>query len=189
MKTGTRFFTSVAMIASTAQIAAAATVQLAAAAKIAAQPCITPAEVRAGMAFLAPTMIRGVREKCAAVLPRNAYLNRQGEQLVNRFAVVKDPAALQSLIGKVSPNRDVPASQNGAMADIIAATLVFKMQNSLKPANCAAIDLTLSLLDPLPATNVVELLQLIGTEVAKGDARKSRSKGRAPDIQLCEAAK
>jgi hypothetical protein len=178
MKTSSRFFMGVALMAASTQVATAAA--------IAQSQCITPAEVHAGMAFLAPTMVRGVRAKCATVLPRDAYLNRHGDQLVTRFAIVRDPVALQSLIGKVSPNKDIPASQNGAMADIIAATLVVKMQNSLKPSNCAAIDMTLALLDPLPAANVVELLQLIGTEVARGDAKKSRSKGRAPDIQLCE---
>jgi hypothetical protein len=181
MKTNSRLFAGVAMLASMTQVAGAA--------MIAPHACITPAEVRAGMAFLAPTMIRGVRAKCATVLSPNAYLNRQGDRLVNRFAVIRDPVALQSLIGKVSPNKDIPSSQNGAMADIIAATLVVKLQNALKPTNCPAIDLTLSLLDPLPAENMVELLQLVGTEVARCDARKSRSRGRAPDIQLCEAAK
>jgi hypothetical protein len=62
MKTNSRLFAGVLTLAAMTQLAAAATV---------AQPtCITPAEVRAGMAFLAPTMIRGVRAKCATVLSR-----------------------------------------------------------------------------------------------------------------------
>lgn len=180
MKTGSLRFACAAMAVSLAQVGAAATTPA----------CITPTELRAGVAFLVPAMVRGVREKCATVLPRNAYLNQHGDALITRFQASRmvDPKALQSLIGKIKPNPDIPTSANGAMAEVIAATLVAKMQATMKPTTCPGLDQTLMLLDPLPAENVIGLFELIGTAVTKDDARKSRAKGRLPEVQLCEHA-
>jgi hypothetical protein len=182
MKTGSRLFTAIALAAVITQAGTAA----------AATPsCITSAEFRAGMAFLVPTMVTGIRDKCKAVLPRNAYLTQHGDQLVSRFrgSSMVDAESLSSLIGKIQPDRDVPTSANAAMADVIAQTLVVKMQATLKPSSCASVDRALGLIDPLPPENVVGLFELVGSAVAQGDARKSRSKGRVPDVQLCEAVK
>jgi hypothetical protein len=180
MKTGSLPFAVAAMAMSLAQVAGAAAAPLTA--------CITSTELRAGMAYLVPAMIRGVREKCTSVLSRDAYLNKHGDELITRFQASRmtDAKALQSLVGKIQPNSDVPASANGAMADVIAATLVAKMQVTMKPTTCPGIDKTLALLDPLPAENVVGLFELIGTAVTKDDAKKSQAKGRLPDVQLCE---
>jgi hypothetical protein len=182
MKTTSLRFACAATAVSLAQVAGAASASSAA--------CITPTELRAGMAFLLPAMIRGVREKCTTILPRTSYLNKRGDALIARFQSSKmiDSQALQSLIGKIQPNTDIPASANGAMADVIAATLVAKMQATMKPTTCPGIDQTLALLDPLPAENIIGLFEMIGTAVTKDDARKSRAKGRLPDVQLCEHA-
>ncbi|AYJ85662.1 hypothetical protein D3Y57_06365 [Sphingomonas paeninsulae] len=183
MKTGSLPFAVTAMAMSLVQAAGAATTPSAV--------CITSTELRAGMAYLVPAMIRGVREKCTTILPRDAYLNKHGDELITRFQASRmtDTKALQSLVGKIQPNPDVPASANGAMADVIAATLVAKMQATIKPTTCPGIDKTLALLDPLPAENVVGLFELIGSAVTKDDARKSKAKGRLPDVQLCEHSK
>jgi hypothetical protein len=143
------------------------------------------------MAFLVPTMVLGIRDKCKADLPRDAYLTLHGEQLVSRFHTsnMVDTKALGSLMGKIQPNHDIPSALNPMMADIIAQTLVVKMQATLKPSNCASVDKALALIDPLPAENVVGLFELVGSAVTRGDARKSRAKGKTPDVQLCEVAR
>lgn len=181
MKTVSRLFAGVTMLVATAQVAGAAV----------APACITPTEFRAGMAFLVPTMVVGIREKCAPTLPRDAYLKVHGDRLVNRFRAsnMVDADALASLIGKIKPDSDIPASANGAMASVIAQTLVVKMQATLRPDNCASVDTALGLLDPLPPENIIGMFQLVGAAIARGDAKKSRLKGRAPEVQLCEAAK
>ncbi|MDB5712612.1 MAG: hypothetical protein JWO15_9 [Sphingomonadales bacterium] len=169
----------------------ASTLQAAEAARPVAPACITSAEFRAGMAFLVPTMVTGIRDKCAASLPRGAYLPQHGDQLVSRFKAsgMVDERALSSLIGKIQPNADIPSSANAAMAGIIAQTLVVKMQATLRPADCVSVDKALGLIDPLPAENVVGLFELVGTAVARGDAKKSKAKGLAPEVQFCEAVK
>ena len=180
MKTGSLRFACAAMAVSLAQVGAAATTSA----------CITPIELRAGMSFMVPAMIHGVRDKCTTVLPRNAYLNQHGDALISRFQASRmiDSKALQSLVGKIRPNADIPASANAAMAEVIAATFVAKMQATLKPNTCPGINQTLALLDPLPAENVIGLFELIGTALTKDDARKSRAKNQLSDVQLCEHA-
>lgn len=173
--------TAVAMLASTAQVAEAA--------REASDSCITSTEFRAGMAFLVPTMVLGIRDKCKTQLPRTAYLTQNGEQLVGRFRAsgMVDKEALNSLMGKIQTDRNIPSAFNPMMADMIAQSLVSKMQDTLKPSNCLSVDKALALIDPLPPENVVGLFELVGSAVSRDDARKSRANGKTPKITLCEA--
>jgi hypothetical protein len=152
--------------------------------------CVTPVEVRTGVAFMMPTMLNGLRTKCAGVLPGNAYLIRNGETLGNRF---KSPdftndEALQSLIGKILPDADLPKAARASAAMMFAETMAAQVQKDIKLDTCPTIDKTLALLDPLPAANVVSIFELIGTQMIQSDSRKRKAKGKSSDFTLCDVS-
>jgi hypothetical protein len=160
-------------------------------AQAATPSCVTPLEMRTGIAFMVPTMLKGLRAKCAAVLPRNAYLTQNGEALGNRFksADFTNDEALQSLIGKILPDAELPKAAKASAAVMFAETMSDQIQKDIKLETCPTIDKTLALLDPLPAANVVGIFQLIGTELIQSDSRKRKATGKSSDFMLCDIAK
>jgi hypothetical protein len=156
----------------------------------AAPACITPIEMRTGIAFMIPTMLRGLRTKCAGVLPANAYLTQNGEALGNRFksAEFTNDKALQSLIAKILPDAELPEAAKTSAAVMFAETMAAQIQKDIKSDTCPTIDRSLVLLDPLPPANVVGIFQLIGTEMIRGDSRKREAKGKSSDFMLCDVS-
>jgi hypothetical protein len=55
-------------------------------------PCLTATEFTALSSYALPSIITGTTERCAAALPADAWLRRNGGQLAARYAAGK-PAA------------------------------------------------------------------------------------------------
>ena len=158
------------------------------AAQAATPACITPLEMRTGIAFIVPTMLKGLRTKCAEALPRNAYLTQNGEALGNRFksGEFTNDAALQSLIAKILPDAELPEAARTSAAMLFSETMASQVQKDIKPDTCPTIDKTLALLDPLPAANVIGIFQLIGTQMIQSELRKQKAKGKSSEYMLCD---
>jgi hypothetical protein len=157
-------------------------------AQAATPACITPLEMRTGIAFIVPTMLKGLRTKCAGALPRDAYLTQKGEALGDRFkttAFVND-AALQSLIAKILPDAELPEAARTSAAMMFSETMAAQIQKDIKPDTCPTIDKTLALLDPLPAANVIGIFQVIGTQMIQSDLHKRKAKGKSSEYLLCD---
>ncbi len=73
-------------------LAAAALTALPGIAAAAEPPCLTPAEFTALSSYALPSIITGTTQRCAATLPADAWLRRNGGQLAARYAAAK-PAA------------------------------------------------------------------------------------------------
>ena len=70
-----------------AMLAAVALAALPIAAQAAEPPCLTPSEFTALSNYALPSVINGTSERCATVLPGDAWLKRNGAQLAARYAV------------------------------------------------------------------------------------------------------
>jgi hypothetical protein len=151
------------------------------------KPCITDAEMHAGITYILPSLIEGLQTKCTPMLPASSYLKSQGPALLSRYKTMTQPnsPALSSLIGKMGMPANMPAVANKAFAEVIAATVVAKMQSDIKPEICPDVDKALALLDPLPAANLVGLFELIATKVDQDSVVKQQSKGIMGKQHLC----
>lgn len=151
------------------------------AAQAAAPPCLTPSEFTALSSYALPSIITGTTERCAATLPADAWLRRNGSQLATRYAAGK-PAAWPSAkaaffkIGGASANADatnllktLPDSSLQPMVDALISGMVGQQ---LPPDRCGAINRLVQLLAPLPPENTAELIAL----AAGLGARSGRAK-------------
>lgn len=160
------------------------------AAQAAEPPCLTPAEFTALSNYALPSIITGTAERCAASLPADAWLRRNGNQLAARYAVGK-PAAWPTAkaaffkIGGATANADaanllrtLPDSSLQPMLDGLISGMVGQQ---VPPERCGVIDRLVRLLAPLPPENTAELIA-----VAAGlGARSGRAK--VGNFRICTA--
>jgi hypothetical protein len=141
------------------------------------KPCVTRPELHAGITYFLPTVVEGVKQKCAATLPTNSYFATRGTALVNAYNALSkhDSPELISLMGKVGlPKGEAPAGLGKPMAEIAAIMVNAKVQEGIKPETCPTIDQALGLLDPLPAANMVGLVELFVDVMTAADVKKGK---------------
>lgn len=158
------------------------------AAQAAEPPCLTPAEFTALSSYALPSIITGTTERCAASLPTNAWLKRNGSQLAARYALGKSAAwpaaktAFFKLAGTGANNevggliKGMPDNSLQQMADAFISGLV---SQRLPTERCGVIDHLVRLLAPLPTENTAELIAL----TAGLGARTGRA--RLGSISIC----
>lgn len=155
--------------------------------------CVSRAEMHAGIAYFLPVLIQGVQQKCASDLPANAYLKTRGPALIDSYKALSkaDSPELTSLIGKLGMPPGMPSSATKPMTELVSMMVVAKLQEeNMKPDTCSTIDEAMALLDPLPAANMVSLIELIVTKVDQGKTKKAGAgKADRPNkLNLCPAA-
>lgn len=153
---------------------------LPAAARAAEPPCLAPAEFTALAAYSLPSVLQGIGQRCAASLPADAFLRREGPAMAARYAAGKQahwPAAKRAFL-KIG-TAAAPEMQNilGAlpdetlqpMADLFISAIVAE---KLGVERCPALDRLLQLAAPLPAAATAEMIGLaVGLGSRNGLAR------------------
>ena len=151
------------------------------AAQAAEPPCLTPAEFTAVSSYALPSIITGTAERCAASLPADAWLKRNGSQLAARYGQARPavwPRAKAAFLklgtGSTSVEtgnllKTLPDSTLQPMLDALISGMVGQQ---LPAERCGVIDRLVQLLSPLPPENTAELIA-----VAAGlGARTGRAK-------------
>lgn len=150
-------------------------------AQVAAQAqtvCISERDVAALTAYGLPSVIGGATRTCAASLPPEAWLPRNGQALANRYAAGKTaawPAAKAAFLRLSSATNPEAAALFGVMPDeslmpVADAALAGIVRAKLKPQSCPAVDRALALLAPLPPENTAEMIALaVGLTARAGE--------------------
>jgi hypothetical protein len=135
----------------------------------AAGPCVSKAEIRAGLAYMIPTLVRGLKAKCEPVLGATSYMSQHGDDLVGRFqsAPSQNEDAVMSLLTKMSGPKP-EGIDKAAFMEAFSSGIAAKMGPGIKPAACPKIDAAFAELDPLPAENMIGLIEIIATEALLG---------------------
>ena len=160
-----------------------------ASARAAEPPCLTAREFTSLAGYALPSVISGTSQRCAATLPADAFLKRNGPQLIARYAEGKAanwPEAKQAFFklgaaGGAEANqavRTLPDQTLQLMADGLVEGMIGQ---NLPTERCGAIDRVVRLLSPLPPANTAELIAL-----AAGLAARS-GKARVGAFSLCPA--
>jgi hypothetical protein len=176
-----RKFTTLAAIALTTAPALA---------QAAEPPCLTPAEFTALSTYALPSVVTGATERCAATLPANAWLPKNGKQLSARYARSQSAswptakAAFLKLSGAAgNPEasnvlKSMPEASQRQMADGFISGIVGQQ---LPTERCTAVDSLLRLLSPLPPQNTAEI-------IAVGAGLVSRSgRSKIGPLTICPA--
>jgi hypothetical protein len=152
-------------------------------------PCLTPGEFTALSSYALPSVIDGVSQRCAAQLPAEAFLRRDGAGLSKRYAAQKPgawPGAKAAFLKLSSSGGDQAADLIRGMPDaslqpMLDAFVSGSISQKLPLGQCSTIDHVIRLLAPLPPENTAELIAL-----AAGLGAKS-GRAKAGDFSLCPA--
>lgn len=171
-----------------AAVAAFATVYPAIA-QAAEPPCLSPGEFSALTEYALPSIISGTSQRCNSALGPDAFLRRQGPQLVQRYAERK-PAAwpvAKAAFLKLSASTNADANNlirtlpDASLQQMLGSLMEGLVGQQVPLDRCTTIDRLVGLLSPLPAQNVAEVIALA---VGLG-AKTGRTKVGA--ISICQA--
>jgi hypothetical protein len=143
------------------------------------KPCITRAELHAGITYFLPTVVDGLRDKCATSLPSTSYFATRGKAMVDGYKALSktDSPELMSLMAKMGlPPGNAPAAMGKPIAEIASIMVNAMLQEKVKPDICPTVDQAFALLDPLPAANMVGLIELFVDVMSADDAKKKAAK-------------
>ncbi len=145
--------------------------------------CASRAELRTGIAYIMPNLVKGVVTKCAATLSPDTYLAKDGEALIARYAgqSVGAERDIAALFKKFGPQSALNGADQMTTAALVENLVSAGVQSAIKPEMCTDISTAMALLDPLPAANMNGLVELIIVKVDEGNARKAaRQSGQTP---------
>ena len=131
-------------------------------------PCLTDAEAQAVFLVLAPDTIRAVATKCAPSLPETATLRSGLAAFVAPYdtaAVAAWPQAIPAVSRMAGP--DMKGLDPAALKPMIGPMVGAIASEKLKPSDCVTIEHAVSLVMPLPPTNVAGLVALAAASGGK----------------------
>lgn len=159
---------------------AAALIVIPGVAQAAEPPCLTSGEFASLSSYALPSMIRGTAQRCAAVLPGNAFLRQGSDQLASRYDARKSaswPGAKAAFL-KIGAATNPQAADlfklmsDDALQPMVDSLIQGMVGQQLPTTRCGAVDRLVMLLAPLPAENTAELIGLAAGLGAKdGKAR------------------
>ena len=153
-------------------------------------PCLTPNEFTSLATYSLPSIITGTSQRCAATLPQDAFLKRNGAELATRYAARKPaawPGAKAAFIklgagtGNAEANDLLRTLPDPTLQQLVDGMVQGLVGQRLPASRCGSVDRLVSLLAPLPPENTAEL---IGLAVGLG-ARAGETK--VGNIALCAA--
>jgi hypothetical protein len=143
--------------------------------------CLSADEFTALSSYALPSIITGASERCAASLPADAWLRRNGSQLAARYSQAKPAAwpvakaAFLKMGGGMGNTQatDLLKSLPDTSLQPMVDTLISGMVSQRLPTDrCTSVDRLVRLLSPLPAVNTAELIALAaGLGAKSGQAR------------------
>ncbi len=152
-------------------------------------PCLTAEEFTAVSTFALPGVIRGAALRCAPVLPGDAFLRSQSENLAKRYSVGRDRSWPQAKVAffklgggmdpqtvgllKAMPDENLKPFVEGAVTSMVG--------QQLPTERCSAVDRLVMLLSPLPPESTAEVIGLAaGLGARSGQARLGK-------LAICKA--
>ncbi|MCZ8170213.1 MAG: hypothetical protein ACK442_05660 [Novosphingobium sp.] len=143
-------------------------------------PCLTAQEFTAVSTFALPGVIRGAAQRCQAVLPQQAFLRSQSENLAQRYSRGRDkawPEAKAAFI-KIGGGTDPQAANlfrsmpDDTLKPFVEGAVSTMVSQQLPTDRCSAVDRLVMLLSPLPPESTAEVIGLAAGLGARGGQAK-----------------
>ena len=149
-------------------------------------PCLTDAEATDIFMVIGPEALRAMREKCAAVLPADATLLQPTSSLNEGFRAAGAeawPRALPSVVRLMQASGEkVSAEESNMSRAAFSVGIAGMLKDMIKPEDCGSANRLLTLLQPLPPSNIAGIL----LEFIHIDLRNDARKGKPKSIPLCD---
>ena len=164
-----------------ASLALLSTSQLQAATPRSARPCVTPSELRGMVAYGVPSAMAMLIDRCkSALLPKAALLTR-GTELVTdfergraaAFPLARQAFAKFSGTGDKSTTAIMLIMPEATLRPIVDGIMANELIGSIKVKDCSNIDRVFATLEPLPASNFIDLLTQVIAIGARDDKQLS----------------
>ncbi len=164
-----------------AALALVSTSQLQAAGPAPVKPCMTQPELRAMVAYVMPSAMATLIGHCKPALPAGASLLSHGAQLVitfegsraANFPLARQAFAKFSETGDKNNTAIILALPEAVLRPIIDETVTKELTGSIKVQDCTNIDRVFATLEPLPASNLIDLVTQVMTITARDDKQMS----------------
>jgi hypothetical protein len=152
--------------------------------------CVTAPELRAGLAFAMQEAVVAMGSKCGPLLPGTSYIRSKGPALVARYAdtASNGPEVLNGLIKRLGPELKIADGDPVAMKGFLSTLITAQLGKILSARTCDDVDKTLSLIDPLPAENLIGLVELVIQKVDENDRRKGSRLGKPGRSIICPSS-
>jgi hypothetical protein len=138
--------------------------------------CLSEVEGTAVFSAMLPDLIDGLRDKCAAHLPADAFLATNGEALIARYKVAADqrwPVAKQAF-GRIAGQEEMTDKlPDEYFRPMLGAMVGAELVKDIKPADCGSANRIVENLSPLPAENVAALIGAILVLADDGKGKES----------------
>lgn len=148
------------------------------------RPCMTQAELHGMVAYVLPSAMTAVVERCRASLPAGSAMLTRGPQLATELEAGQSAAfpMARKAFAKFSDKGDDSGAAmmmmmpEAALRPIIEGALSQQLTSSIKVKDCPDIDRVFGTLRPLPASNFVDLF----TQVIAISARDNKQMSVCP---------
>ena len=146
-----------------------------------ARACLTPAELHAMVAYMMPSATTMLIERCKLVLPAGASLLTHGAELsrtletgrAGNFLLARQAFTKFSDTGDKLTTGIIMTLPEATLRPIVDATIAKDLIGSIKVTDCPNIDRVFATLEPLPASNFVDLVTQVMTITARDNKQMS----------------
>jgi hypothetical protein len=149
----------------------------------AAETCMTAAEAQGLVQVALPDLLTTVGDRCAATLPKSAFLQTQRKDMVARYiseAQAAWPNARAAAMKLAGDSKFFSILPDSAAKSIITGMVSLGVGEKLKQDQCPALDRAFAAMAPMPSANVAAFV------VALTELQPPPSKpGQKPLFAIC----
>lgn len=159
-------------IAGILALASAAQVQ---AAQTADKMCISRSEMRGLVSYVLPSLLDSTIDKCRSQLDGKSYLIDRAPRLLDTLRSGQSAAwpdakkGIAKIGGKTTDTAMLDVLPEAVTRPLVEAMIAEKFSSEIKPESCGDINRIMGTLEPLPASNMVDLLTETIAIVARKD--------------------
>lgn len=145
--------------------------------------CLSEREISQLAVYAVPSLVEGVRGKCARTLSSSGYLSKSGDSFVAKYAALQDeawPGAKSAITkfatSKTTTKKDAEAFAmiaglpDDAVRPLVDAMIAQKIGEEVQTKDCSKIERGIQLLSPLGARDSGALVGFIFALVKPEDA-------------------
>ena len=146
-------------------------------------PCITEREIAQLAIYAVPSLVEGVRGKCARTLSANGFLATRGDAFAAKYAALQAeswPGAKSAITKFAAPKAKGEAAEgfatiaglpDDAVRPLVDALISQKIGEEIEPKDCAKIERAMQLLSPIGPRDSGALIGFVFSLVKPDDAR------------------
>lgn len=146
--------------------------------------CLTHGEATAMIGYALPDLLGGLRNKCKASLPGDAFLTVRSAELEGLYRVQANalwPQAKVAFIKMVAGDEMMTKLSDAALRPFLSETFAVAITEEIEPNDCPTVDGVVEMLAPLPPQNLARLIGIILAAEDKGSDPAGKS-----GFEICE---